>query len=71
MAGGAAVSNPIVAISTSVDFIYGRVEVRAKVAPSGFSGFWLRSSEKNRIGHTPCARVAVAEVGDGRFAAKL
>lgn len=46
----------------SADFLYGRVEVRAKVASDGFSGFWLTPSEEPVIGHTPCARVAIAEV---------
>lgn len=54
-------------ISMSMDFLYGRVEVRAKVASGGFSGFWLRPSEEHDTGSTPCALVAIAEVSDGRF----
>eukprot|EP00903_Cladosiphon_okamuranus_P018675 g17189.t1 len=49
-------------ISMSEDFLYGKVEVRAKVAHDGFSGFWLKSSEESAIGHMPCARVTIAEI---------
>ena len=49
----------------AADFTYGRVEVRAKVASEGFSGFWLRPSEEGVVGKTPCARVAIAEVSGG------
>lgn len=65
VAGAPAVSDSRNRISTSRDFLYGKVEVRAKVAPDGFSGFWLRPSEERVVGHTPCARVAIAEVEEG------
>lgn len=65
---GPAVSDSSSRISTSVDFQYGKVEVRAKVATGGISGFWLGPSEERIDGQTPCARVAIAEVGVGRCA---
>lgn len=47
----------------SADFVYGRVEVRAKLASRGSSGFWLMPSDAPVLGRTPCARVSIAEVG--------
>lgn len=49
----------------STEFRYGKVEVRAKVSSKGLSGFWLVPSEIPALGHTPCARVAIAEVRNG------
>lgn len=48
--------------SNSADFIYGRVEVRAKLASGGSSGFWLVPSDAPVFGRTPCARISIAEV---------
>lgn len=48
----------------SANFRYGRVEVRAKASSRGVSSFWLVPSENLALSHTPCARVAIAEVRD-------
>ncbi|CAN0406041.1 unnamed protein product, partial [Pylaiella littoralis] len=46
----------------SANFRYGRVEVRAKASSRGVSSFWLVPSENLALSHTPCARVAIAEI---------
>lgn len=68
-AAAAATAEPLESVSSnristvhSADFRYGRVEVRAKTSSRGFSGFWLVPSDGVSLGHTPCARVAIAEV---------
>lgn len=51
----------------SADFLHGKVEVRAKVAPGGWggwSGVWLLPSEGQGLDHLSCARVNVVEVRD-------
>ncbi|CBN75742.1 glycosyl hydrolase, family 16 [Ectocarpus siliculosus] len=46
----------------SANFVHGRVEISAKVSSRGSSGFWLMPSDAGTVGHTPCARVAIAEI---------
>lgn len=46
----------------SANFVHGRIEISAKVSSRGSSGFWLMPSDAGTVGHTPCARVAIAEV---------
>lgn len=49
----------------SADFVHGKIQVRAKVAPGGWggwSGIWLLPSEERGLGRASCARVNVVEV---------
>lgn len=49
----------------SADFLHGRVEVRAKVAPGGWGGWsaiWLLPSEDRGSPRASCARVNIVEV---------
>ncbi|CAM9679550.1 unnamed protein product [Ectocarpus fasciculatus] len=63
---GSGLSNPPprgrIGTAHSANFVHGRVEISAKVSSRGSSGFWLMPSDAGTVGHTPCARVAIAEI---------